>query len=184
MPAHVIYTFPIALSYSAMFRSVSDYFRTEILPMIKIKQINGDVYLPGIEAIKNILSLRFELSLFKEKALNRAIMSTGGSLRDLFKILADAATRAGRRNSEIIELEDVNIALNKLSSTLTRMIETNNYKLLIKIHESEIEKQKIENRDNSLELMQAMVLLEYNTKRWCDVHPLVVEFLEGLGEIE
>jgi DNA replicative helicase MCM subunit Mcm2 (Cdc46/Mcm family) len=117
--------------------------------------------------------------LFDDEALRKAIIKTGGSLRDLFGIIRTASRRAARRKSKIIEGEDVDRALIELKSSLTRRIERKNYKFLAEIYYKS--KATIEDTEMLLEMMQANVVLEYNGTRWHNVHPLVADFLEEIG---
>lgn len=43
------------------------------------------------------------------------------------------------------------------------------------------DKETIEDKEILLKMLQASVVLEYNGKRWHNVHPLVIEFLETRG---
>ena len=44
-------------------------------------------------------------------------------------------------------------------------------------------KERIENKEMLLEMLQASVVLEYNGKRWHNVHPLVIKFFKEQGLI-
>ena len=45
-------------------------------------------------------------------------------------------------------------------------------------------KELIEDKDILLKMLQASVVLEYNGKRWHNVHPLVVKFFKEQGLIQ
>ena len=77
-------------------------------------------------------------------------------------------------------MEDAGRALEELKTSLTRRIEKKNYDFLENIYRGN--KEQIEDKEMLLEMLQASVVLEYNGKRWHNVHPLVVEFLKGQGE--
>lgn len=181
VPIHIIYTFPIALSYSPKFGLVAPYFQVETLPMIKLHLQNRIECPEGIRIMEKILFKRADESLFSKDALRKTIIFTGGCIRDLFNILIDSSRRAIRRNSSVIELEDVNYMLTKFSSELTKRIEKKQYDFLKSIYEGD--KTEIEDRETLLEMMQAQVILEYNSTRWHDVHPLVAKFLKDRGII-
>ena len=107
------------------------------------------------------------------------IRYTGGSLRDLFRVIIAAAKRAERRNSGRIEMEDADYALEEEKTSLTRRIEQKDYRFLFNIYQGN--KERIEDKEMLLRMLQASVVLEYNGKRWHNVHPLVVKFLEEQG---
>ena len=72
-------------------------------------------------------------------------------------------------------------ALEELKTSLTRRIEQKDYDFLLNIYNGN--KERIENKEQLLKMLQAAVVLEYNGKRWHNVHPLVVKFFEDQGLI-
>ena len=182
MPFPVIYTFPIGLSYDARFAAMESYFITKTLPMIKIETLEGELYEDGIAVIRQIVEKRADLNLFEEGVLERLIQYTGGSLRDLFHSINSSAKRAERRKSDTISMEDAERALEELKTSLTRRIEKKDYEFLLNIHKGN--KELIEDKEMLLKMRQASVVLEYNGKRWHNVHPLVARFFEEQGLIE
>lgn len=178
----VIYTFPIGLSYDARFSAMESYFVTKTLPMIKIETIENQPFHEGIQIIRDIVGKRADLGLFEAKVLDRLIQYTGGSLRDLFHAINSSAKRAERRDSETISMEDAERALEELKTSLTRRIEKNEYQFLLNIHNGN--KELIEDKSMLLKMLQASVVLEYNGKRWHNVHPLVEKFFKEQGLIQ
>ena len=174
MPFPVIYTFPIGLSYEDKFAAMEGYFTTKTLPMIKIETIEGQPYADGIDIIRQIVAKRADLQLFEENVLDCLIQYSGGSLRDLFHMINSAAKRAERRNSGSIAPEDAERALEEMKTSLTRRIEQGDYEFLVRIYEGN--KELIENKEFLLKMLQASVVLEYNGKRWHNLHPLVARF--------
>lgn len=177
----VIYTFPIGLSYDARFSAMEGYFVTKTLPMIKIETIDGEPYQEGVEVIGEIVKKRADQGLFEGKVLEKLIGYTGGSLRDLFYAINSSAKRAQRRDSETVSMEDAEHALEELKTSLTRRIEEKDYNFLLNIYKGN--KERIEDKEMLLKMLQASVVLEYNGKRWHNVHPLVVKFFEEQGLI-
>lgn len=181
MPFPVIYTFPIGLSYDSRFSAMESYFVTKTLPMIKIETIDAQLFQDGINIIREIVKKRASLDLFEEDVLEKMIRYTGGSLRDLFHTINAAATRAVRRKGNAVSMEDAERALEELKTSLTRRIEKKNYDFLMNIYNGN--KELIEDKEMLLEMLQASVVLEYNGKRWHNVHPLVVKFFREQGLI-
>ncbi len=175
----VIYTFPIALSYDPRFSAMEGYFVTKTLPMIKIETIEGRPFAEGIRVVQEIVSKRAKLDLFEKDALEAMIRYTGGSLRDLFAAINASAKRAYRRKSGVISMEDAERALEELRTGLTRRIERKEYDFLLDICRGN--KELIEDKEMLLKMLQASVVLEYNGKRWHNVHPLVKRFFEEQG---
>ncbi|MCM1135749.1 MAG: hypothetical protein NC400_09270 [Clostridium sp.] len=175
----VIYTFPIGLSYDARFSAMEGYFITKTLPMIKIETIEGQPFHDGINVIRQIVEKRADLNLFEESVLEKLIQYTGGSLRDLFHAINSSAKRAERRGSESISMEDAEKALEEVKTSLTRRIEKKDYDFLLNIYRGN--KELIEDKQMLLKMLQASVVLEYNGKRWHNVHPLVARFFVEQG---
>ncbi len=178
----VIYTFPIGLSYDVRFSAMESYFVTKTLPMIKIETIEGRPFQDGIDIIREIVRKRANLVLFEMDVLEKLIQYTGGSLRDLFHVINASAKRAERRNSTAISMEDAECALEEVKTSLTRRIEEKEYQFLLNIYHEN--KERIEDKAMLLKMLQASVVLEYNGKRWHNVHPLVVKFFQDQGLIE
>lgn len=177
----VIYTFPIGLSYDPKFSVMESYFVAKTLPMIKIETIEGVAYEKGIQAIRKIVEKRAKLELFDAGVLEYLIQYTGGSLRDLFYTIHVSSRRAKRRESNSISMEDALRALEELKTSLTRRIEKKDYKLLLNIYNGN--KELIEDKEKLLNMLQASVVLEYNGKRWHNLHPLIVQFFKEQGMI-
>lgn len=179
MPFPIIYTFPIGLSYDSRFAAMDSYFITKTLPMIKIETIEGQSFAEGIAIMKEIIKKRADLTLFEAGVLEHLIRYTGGSLRDLFHTVNASAKRAERRKSTAVSMEDAERALDELQTSLTRRIEKKDYLFLLNIYRGN--KELIEDTEKLLKMLQASVVLEYNGKRWHNVHPLVARFLDEQG---
>ena len=120
--------------------------------------------------------------MFEAKVLERLIQYTGGSLRDLFHVINASAKRAERRDSNSISMEDAERGLEEIKTSLTRRIEEKDYQFLLNIYN--VNKERIEDKEVLLRMLQASVVLEYNGKSWHNVHPLVVKFFKEQGLIE
>ena len=78
-------------------------------------------------------------------------------------------------------MEDAERALEELETSLTRRIEEKDYKFLLDIYHGN--KELIGDKAMLLKMLQASVVLEYNGKRWHNVHPLVIKFFREQGLI-
>ncbi|MBR2810373.1 MAG: ATP-binding protein [Solobacterium sp.] len=175
----IIYTFPIAMSYDPRFGALDGFYEVKNLPMIKLHNSTDtpdQLYEPGYDAIMAIIEKRCDLSLFEDAALKEAIIKTGGSLRDLFKVINEASRLARRSGSDSISLEMIQDALEDIKSSLTRRFDQESYEFLMKIYKGE--KDLIIDKPMLLQMMRANIVLEYNSKRWHDLHPLVRDFFK------
>lgn len=177
----VVYTFPVGLSYDKRFSALEAYFEVKTLPMIKIETMKGEPFCEGIESVREIVVKRACLDIFEDGVLEELIHYTGGSLRDLFHAINTSAKRAERRNSDVISAEDAQRALSELETSLTRRIEKNDYGFLLNIYNGN--KEMIEDKEMLLKMLQASAVLEYNGKRWHNIHPLIARFFKEQGLI-
>ena len=79
-------------------------------------------------------------------------------------------------------MEDAERALEEVKTFLTRRIEEKDYTFLLNIYNEN--KERIEDKEILLNMLQASVVLEYNGKRWHNVHPLVIKFFREQGLIQ
>jgi energy-coupling factor transporter ATP-binding protein EcfA2 len=177
----IIYTFPISLRYSSKFQDVVNIFGANIftLPMVKITNKDNTPYEEGRNTLKEIIKKRADESLFEEGALDLLISKTGGSIRDIFNCIVSAAYCAENAPPPIYQTtilkEDVELALIDLKTQLRLVLETKDYAKLWEIHRR---KRNIENRELMLYYLRGRVVLEYNGDAWCDLHPLILDFIE------
>jgi hypothetical protein len=176
MPYSAIYTFPIALSYDVRYPAIENYFDCNHLPMIEVRHPDGSLSEEGVCVLKDIVRKRSEPALIPDEPLELLILKTGGVLRDLFRCITEAASLAERREKDAISRDEVEPMLLQLRSDLTRRFDWGDYDFLRKIYDHDPE----ENIDKAklFEMVKAMVVLEYNGRRWQALHPLVEEFLQ------
>ena len=173
----IIYTFPISLSYSPKYTSVDNYFQPFILPMIKVRTIDGTPYSRGLDNIRKIIELRTKADLFDDGVMDLVIKKTGGSLRDLFSVIARASTFARRSKRSTISMEDIQSAMDKLKSELSKRIKGKEHDFLVSVYNGEGNHRMIDEDGFLLKMITANAVLEYNGQRWYDVHPLVADYL-------
>lgn len=185
----VIYTFPIALYYDRAFASFQHSFqRFEVFPMLKLETLDGQPYPEGVQRLRDIVNRRVAEGLIHPDALELMISKTGGSLRDLFKAIRDAAELASYRGyrtqdpNQTITPEDAEQALKDVQSDLTRRIEGDEHKFLAEICAGK--RREIGKSQTLLDMLQARTVLEYNGERWFNVHPLVADYLEELHYVK
>lgn len=178
----VIYTFPIAFSYDPDFsKKIEPFFHISRLPMIEVKRMDGSRKEDGISAIMAIIESRAALDLFDENVIDHVIVKTGGSLRDLFYVIDKASLYAGRLEQSTISMDVVEIALEQIKSDLSSRIEGKEHDFLKTIYDGK--HRYIDDRKILLRMIIAGAVLEYNGKRWHDVHPLIVDYLKEVGVI-
>lgn len=188
----IIYTFPISRSYLPQFTELESFFEISRLPMIEVRRMDGTPNLEGFATIRAIVERRADLSLFAplpvevqsdllHDVLDYMIEKTGGSLRNLFQAINYAATISRRRKETLVTAEPVEIALERIKSDVSMRLQGDDYAFLRSIYLGE--HRKITKEEQLQRMMQAGAVLEYNGKRWHDVHPLIVDYLKEIGEL-
>ena len=183
---NTIYTFPIYLFYSEYYNEIlSDFDSDVLLSMIKVNEINGDEFSTGIETLKKIVAQRCDLSLFSENSLEYMIKKSGGSIRDLFWMVNNAAL-----NTMIKYGEDGKISKDiarqtyyEFKSRRERIIKKAHLPILQDIYKDKTKKPFGDDQDLLMQLLHSMCVIEYNGKRWCDLHPAIKDYLIEKGVI-
>lgn len=88
----MVLTIPVGLIFHPDFSIIQNVFgEAEVLPMIKIKDKEGNPYEPGIQCLTEILARRLDLALFEKECYREAVKYSGGAIRELFQIVQRAA---------------------------------------------------------------------------------------------
>lgn len=194
--SHVIYTVPVALEYSQYAAALSGYFGYRyVLPMIKLKELGEEsvgTISPGKKIIRTIVERRLDLSLLEDGILDGLIDITGGSIRDLFRLLQEATLSTIGRVEKIDE-QARKLATNKLKAEYKRALtEKREGNLVIKVDDyydrlNEVVKNKTNpnpNQDQAfMDLLHSTHILMYNGEGWYDLHPLVREILDERNKV-
>ena len=185
---NVVFTFPITSYYNIRFNTIRQYFSNVYeLPMIKVKNQDQSKFKEGYKALKNIVGKRMDLSLFESsKLLDLLIEKSCGCIRDLFRLIAEAAEHTIDYGRELISKEDCMNSLLSLKREYYNTIADNYrngikiavetyYKTLVNVAKDATK--RVDNTEEILDLRQNLCILGYNGQGWCDVHPIVKEIL-------
>ena len=182
----IVYTFPVSLTYSKFFPEISADFQTPVLlSMIKVNNEDGTNCDEGRECLHKIVEKRCDISLFEEDVLDFFIEKSGGSIRDLFKLIYDSAIDTGvsKPDCNSIPMEIAHLQYQRFISEKQVSLLEEQVPFLIKMVESN-NKNPLNNKDDVLmSLLQAVNIIEYNCKRWCDLHPAIKDFLVQSGRL-
>jgi hypothetical protein len=124
--------------------------------------------------------------------MERLIVASGGNLRDLFKLVNDAASTSELRGAITINADDAHRAIVNLRSEYKRCLgespfdsEKVTYQeksdLLLRIYNGD-QSAQIAN-EVTYSLLRSRAVQEFNGERWFGVHPLVVDILAKQGLI-
>jgi hypothetical protein len=184
--AHFIYTVPIAL---ALARNIGMIFEQSFtLPMVKVRTRDENPYEPGINALTDVVKRRIDLdAVFASMDVVRTLVeSSGGSIRDLLRLIGYAKMVAGSLGKETIDDDAARRAMLKIRVDYERLLlpAGSYFPLLARIHKTKTDgapdettpdPQKVENyRVFFRQLLTSGAVLEYNGEEaWYDVHPVI-----------
>ena len=187
--ADIIYTAPLALIL-APFDLRSTFFHTFTMPNAKVRLRDGKPHKAGMDGLLALVGKRLEIGLIfaNVKVARYLIEKSGGSIRDLIRLLDDAQLDAQVDGKLCVDLASAKAAVKKLSTNATRVLlpgsvyfpilaEVHRTKREFKIADGEVTKQRVTAaREFFAELIGNGTVLEYNgDDSWYDVHPAVCE---------
>ncbi|MCK4763413.1 MAG: AAA family ATPase [Candidatus Aminicenantes bacterium] len=174
----IIYTVPISLLYSHHYRQFeSFYHRSYLLPISRVKNKDGSDNEAGIREMQKIIAKRISPKLFAEGALKKAILASGGIIRDAIRIIQECCLICVTENKPMIHEAAVNEAISSIKNEFLRQIPKDLYPKLIEVKNSP--SKKPDNDQELQKLLYCLGVLEYiNDDTWYDVHPLALELAE------
>lgn len=180
----MIVTFPLYLNYSPKKDQAVAPFDASpfVLSVVTVHERNGKPCESGVNALRSIMEKRMLVDeLFENpEDVQQLILNSGGNLRDLFTFIRDAAINADIFDREKIATSDLEITYQSKRSDLSRQLVKSYINVMNQVY-WDVEKDSIiaENpEDNTLLVMfNAGLLIEYNGKRWVDLHPLVKQLI-------
>jgi hypothetical protein len=187
--ADVIYTAPLALNLAPL--NISRVFpHVFTMPNVKVRTIKEELHKPGIDGLIELVGKRLALgAIFENGEVPRYIVElSGGSVRDLIRLLDDAQLLAQVDEKTRIDMASARAAVRKLAVTFTRLLIPGSvyYPILAEIHRTKQEFRIAEGeatreraaaaRDFFADLIGMGSVLEYNgAESWYDVHPALLE---------
>jgi len=196
--AKVVYTIPVFLFHSPEAEVFIQQFDGSVaLPMIKVCDFTQREHTRGFEIMRSIVLKRINEKLIENDALDMLIEKTGGVPRHTFEVLNHAA--AIRDVTAPITKDHIRYGLDKLKNQLWLQVALplepmdNGPKSVSELYDRLTEYARRQRKGervipsadpiNQL-LLKSCALVEYNGKKWCGVHPLVIENLQELGRLE
>jgi len=192
----IIYTLPISALHD---KDILPVLETEtsdrIVPMRVLKlYVKGDSRKPDgtpvpkvVTILEQVLSKRIDLELFEPEALQKAIVYSGGVLREVIRVVQQCCRiclrqlRSLSEDADVsklkISLEVVEEAANNLRLQMSRPLGKVDYEILKTVYQNYAPD---DSRDKEfLGLLKGLPVLEYrNAREWHDVHPLLWELIQ------
>lgn len=112
--AHIIFTTPTAAALAPAHIQIN-FPTAYVTPMVKVRTIDGEVFEPGREALRAAVLARADEFLFEESAvLDELVDLSGGSIRDLMRMLDRSARHARALKRQRIGRDNVDEAVSML----------------------------------------------------------------------
>lgn len=167
--AYTIFTLPIELVDQRP--NLTRFCSVEVFPFVKIQERDGEINNSGYDAFKNFIDKRIDRSLFENaKVIEKAIYYSGGSPRELLKILEMAAFYV---DGNIINNKALDKAIHRLANQTAQFLDMPMIQKL-----KEIEKNNQEGRDTLYDdtiqkMLENLYIMEYNSGTYKRVNPLL-----------
>lgn len=162
--SNFIYCAPIHLIHKS--NQVNQVFKTFNLPMVKIYEKDGTKNEEAFEVMKKILHSRASKKLFCDGVEDYLIEYSGGNPRELLRLLNYTYQF---EDNEYYTMECARQAVKELATDFRRILDTEDYKILIKIDKmDEIQP----NNDHVNKLLFDLAIMEYNSF-WRKSHPVI-----------
>jgi len=176
---HVVYTIPPYLQVLAPGLGAQLGGGTICsLPSVHVRNRDGTADAHGIDVLRKIVTQRIEKwrELFTEEQLRRAALSTGGDLRDFFRLLRNVIVKASHPQGGGIPVADP--LLDQVEDQLRRdmlPIADDDREWLLRIEKNKrTELKTIAELPRLARFFDTTLVLNYrNGEDWYDVHPLL-----------
>lgn len=172
---HIIYTLPISLRGDR--ETVIPRDILYVVPCIKIYK-KGETNLSKLDSnaeaiLREYIKKRMQPSLIEDKAVKEAILLSGGSFREMGRVLQLAIDFSEENNHNKILLEDVKKVRHEIVKSIQPLLRPDDYKIL---------KQVLKNKEwlDGIDFMlQNLIVLEYeNDELWLDVRQALIPYLQ------
>lgn len=166
--ANLIFTLPIELMSERQY--LSSFSTVKTFPVVKLINRNNSEIKEAIDKFKEFIYNRIDLSLFdSEKTVEKAIKMSGGSPRELLKIIQ----RASFESDSIIDMNALNKAIAELAKEQSRFLTTADISKLKELHKNT--QKNIPYDDIEQKLLEQNIIFEYNDGSFKRVNPIIAE---------
>lgn len=168
---NTIFTLPIELMQEE--QRIRQFGEIISFPFIKIKERNGDICEQAFRCFREFIEKRIDLQLFEnEEVINLAIEYSGGSPRQLLRILEQANWFTNQVEGKITTA-NINRAIEKLGNNTARYLEDADFQVL-KTMKADLEAgNPIGFNHNIQSLLEKEIIFEYNDGTYKRVNPLL-----------
>jgi hypothetical protein len=169
--ANTLFTLPIELMKERQI--LQQYFFVEMFPFVKIVDRNGQRVPEAFSRFRQFVFRRVDESLFEsEEVVNEAVYYSGGSPRELLKIIKMANVYSDRSQG-VISMAALNQALKRLANQTAQFIEPTQWIRIKEVIQNN-ENQRVTTFDEIVQgLLERIILMEYNDGTFKRVNPVL-----------
>ncbi len=169
--AYTLFTLPIELMKERQL--LQHYFFVETFPFVKIVEKNGRKRPAAIETFKEFVFKRLDKSLFENETLvEEAICYSGGSPRELLKILKTANIYANRTKG-IIDKAALDKALRRLANQTAQFVRPEQWAKIKEVVDNNAKQNGTPFDTTIQELLERLILMEYNDGNYKRPNPIL-----------
>jgi hypothetical protein len=189
---HLIFSLPVTLAYSD--KATQLPLSSRCIPDTPVFHPDHTPHEAGRGALRTVLQARVSPALFEVEQMERLIVASGGNLRDLFEMVANAADRSalGPGRPTRITVAAATDAINAKRSDYVRRLGSSPHDTQLFTYEEKASRlvgiyRRVPGHvvpDPVLHsLLRARAVQEFDGERWFGVHPLVVDTLKRDGKL-
>ncbi len=183
---HVVYTIPLALTFSndsaELQHRLGGGVAPKVLPMIPVRLRSGDIYLPGLTLMRQMVLARAfpdinacdRLDLIQEifdsqQTLDRLCLISGGHVRDLLGLLFDCI----REQDPPFGQDCIELVIQRHRDYRTNAIDPTEWELIFQV----VREQRVKGDIGYHSLLRSLFIFEYRDHQgaWFAVNPVLAE---------
>lgn len=171
--ANTIFTLPIELMPER--QKLISFSTVVSFPFVKIRERNGDIVEEAVQRFVEFTYKRIDECLFDSpETVRKAILTGGGSPREYLRIL-EYANMFADDDAELITLEALEKGIRKLAAETSQYVSTSDLEKLKTLKQSNEEGKVMPFDADWQDLLEKLIILEYNDGTYKRVNPIVEE---------
>lgn len=169
--AYSLFTLPIELMKERL--KLGQYSQIESFPFVKVTNRDGTVHERALERFREFVYKRIDEQLFEnEEIVNEMILLSGGSPRQLLQIIEKSKQLSDNRIGKITN-EAFQEAKRRLVNDASRYLTTEKIDCLKQLKEAVSQGRKVTFEPVLEELLEDLIVMEYNDGNYKRVNPLI-----------
>lgn len=171
--ANTIFTLPIELMPER--QKLISFSTVVSFPFVKIRERNGEIVEEAVLRFVEFTNKRIDEKLFDSpETVRKAILTGGGSPREYLRIL-EYANMFADDDAEVITLEALEKGIRKLAAETSQYVSTSDLEKLKTLKQSNEEGKVMPFDADWQDLLEKLIILEYNDGTYKRVNPIVEE---------